>query len=65
MKELKKRTNVVENSVEAYALRACGCGCSCECACGCSSHNPSLSTRNRTGNDIGKQEKNGTSARVR
>lgn len=64
MKELKKRTNVVENSIEAYALRACGCGCGCDCACGCSSSFPTVSTRNSTSSNISSGGKINTRIRV-
>lgn len=33
MKKMKKRTNRLINSVEAYA--ACRCACGCGCGCGC------------------------------
>lgn len=53
MKELKRRSEVVENTIEAFALRACGCGCGCDCGCDCSNTFPQITTRNNTQSTFG------------
>jgi len=50
MRKLNKRTNFLENTIEAYTLYACSCGCSCECGCNCSKSNPTSSVRRNASN---------------
>lgn len=52
MKKLNKRTELVNNTIEAFSVRACGCSCGCDCGCDCSNTYPSTSTRSSGKSDF-------------